>query len=240
MQEINISEKLKNSISLFVDRLKSIYAEQLVSVIFYGSAVSAEFVNKHSNLNFLIVLKDTDLSILKKASGIVRKFRLFEALFLTEDYINSSTDIFPIEFLDMQENYKVVYGKDLLKDILIDTKNLRFQCEHELKVKLIALRQLYLRFSRDNLILQGALLKSFTSVLHISRNILRLKGKPAPYKKELIIGSLAATFPIDITVWQRILSIKNKEEKLSGLNTEALFIQFVKEVEKVVAVVDQL
>jgi len=31
----------------------------LVSVVLYGSAASGEYADNHSNLNFLVILKDT-------------------------------------------------------------------------------------------------------------------------------------------------------------------------------------
>ena len=240
MQGIEITEKIMKSINLFADKLRGVYADDLVSVILYGSAVSAEFVDKHSNLNFLIVLKNTDLDVLYKATDLVRKFPLFQALFLTEKSILSSTDIFPIEFLDMRENYAVIYGKDVLKNIIIDTKNLRFQSEHELRIKIISLRQLFLRFNRNSSVLERALFKSFNSVLHITRNILRLKGKGAPYKKELIINALSEAFPIDRIIWQRILSAKNKEININRIELKDLFIKFVRELEIILELVDKL
>ncbi len=240
MQEIKLARIIKKNISSFTQRLKDLYKEELVSIILYGSAASEEFVNKHSNLNFLIVLKDTDFPVLRKAADLARKFPLFEPLFLTESYINSSTDIFPIEFLDMQENYSLIYGRDVLKDIRIDTKNLKFQCEHELKVKLMGLRQFFLKFNKDTRLLERVLFKTFTSALHISRNILRLKGKAAPYKKDQIINELSLNFDLDKTVWQKILNAKNKQIKINKAELENLFIGFTKELEKVVDITDKL
>jgi len=240
MPEANISDKLKINISLFVNKLKEGFGDGLISVILYGSAASGEFVSRRSNLNFLVILKDPGISVLKNGAKIVGKFPDFEPLFLTEPYINRSTDIFPIEFLDMKENYTVIYGKDALKDINVGTANLRFQCEHELKVKLITLRQLYLKSSRDKRLLLYALLKSFTSSLHILRNVLRLKGITPPYKKELIIAELAKVMPIDVLVWERILAVKNKREHLNKDSIDRLFVKFIEELEKTAELVDRL
>ncbi|MDP3732602.1 MAG: hypothetical protein Q8R31_06270, partial [Candidatus Omnitrophota bacterium] len=177
MEELKISGKLKNILQQFIRGLKDIYQEELISIILYGSAVSGEFIEKHSNLNLLAVLENTNLENLKRAARLINKFSIINSLFLTEDYIRRSTDVFPIEFLDIQENYSVLYGKDILKGVNIDIRNLRFQCEQELKAKLITLRQLYLKINRDKPALKDLLLRSITSILHISRNVLRLKGK---------------------------------------------------------------
>ena len=240
MQEIKLAEILKKKIASFTDDLKDLYKEDLVSVILYGSAASAEFVEKHSNLNFLIVLKSTELPILRKAADLTRKFPYLEPLFMTENFISSSADVFPIEFLDIKENYAIIYGKDILKEMQIDTKNLRFQCEHELKVKLMSLRQLFLKFSNDAKALERVLFKTFTSVLHISRNMLRLKGKAAPYKKEQIINELSLNFGLNKTLWVEILNAKNRQAKISKAELEDLFIRFCEELERVVEITDKL
>jgi len=140
MQELKLPDKLGNRLKEFTEGLKEIYQQDLVSLILYGSAASGEYVSKHSNLNILVVLKNTQQNELIKAVKLVKKFGTINPLFLTEDYIASSTDVFPIEFLDMQENYSLLFGKDVLKSINIDISNLRFQCEQELKSKLINLK----------------------------------------------------------------------------------------------------
>jgi len=240
MQELSLPQKIKKICTDFTERLKDIYADDLISVILYGSAASGEFIDKHSNLNLLVILKDTDLGNLKKSSSLINKFSKVSALFLTESYVLCSIDIFPIEFLDMQENYFVLYGKDILKEINIDTRNLRFQCEQELKVRLINLRQLYLSINKDTVALRNLLFKSFTSILHISRNVLRLKGKKPAYKKEEILKEMAREFRIDKDVWGRILKARALEIKLSNKDIEQLFINFTREVENIVDIVDKL
>jgi len=240
MKELNIPDKLKSRIEDFLKRLQSAYGQELVSVAIYGSAASSEFIDKHSNINFLIVLKDTDCQHLHKATDIIQKFPLFDPIFMTEQYINSSTDIFPIEFLDMNENNYLLFGKDTLSSIQIDTRNLRFQCEQELKIKLLSLKSAYLRMHKNKSVLRSLLFKSISSILHVSRNLLRLKNKPVPYKKEDIINSLGAEFQINTALWKKILDGKFKAIKLSNQETEQVFQDFVKEVERVADCVDRL
>lgn len=240
MPKTNLPDKLDKKITFFVNQLLAVYANDLISVILYGSGASAEFTREHSNLNFLIVLDNFNPSVLKKIGKIINRYPLFEPLFLTENNINCSTDIFPIEFLDLKENYRVIFGKDILKNISIDIKNLRYQCEHELHSKLIALRQLYLRSNTDKRLLLYTLLKNFNSTLHILRNVLRLTGKIPPYKKDLIIPELERVLSINVSVWQRILAIKNKKEKIHNADIDGLFIQFMEELSKWIEFVDKL
>ena len=240
MEQLKLANQYKIILQKFAQGLKDIYPEGLLSLILYGSSVSGEFVDKHSNLNLLVVLKNTDLEVIKKSSKLIHKFKMINALFLNEDYIANSTDIFPIEFLDMRENYFVLYGKDVLKDIQIDIRNLQFQCEQELKAKLLKLRQAYLLLNTNTPALRSLLFMSFTSILHILRNVLRIKGKKPPYLKDEVLKELVLEFKIDTDVWEKILSAKNKKSKLTRKEIEQLFVSFVRELEMIVTIVDKL
>ena len=243
MEEARKFDKRINAIlEAYLQRLQDIYKENLVSVILYGSAASGEFVDKHSNLNLLVVLKSTELDILRAVSGLMRnfRFRMIKPVFLTENYIMNSTDAFPIEFMDMQENYAVLYGSDILKNIHIDLKNLRFQCEHELKVKLIHIRQRYLILTKDKGALKDLLFKSFTSITHILRSALKLKGKRPAYQKQDVLKEISLEFKISLDTWEKILALKNKQIKLKSQDIESLFFDFVRDLEKITEALDLL
>lgn len=242
MSELKLGSKIKGVLNDFVASLEKLYKKELISVILYGSAASGEFVDRHSNLNVLVVLRDIDLSALKKSSGVINKwkFQAINPLFFSEDYIKSSTDIFPIEFLDMKENYSVLRGKDVLREVSIDTRNLRFQCEHELKVKLIYLRQSFLKNIKDKALLEKILFKSFNSVMHILRNVVRLKGEEPSYLKQDILKDVASNFQINRDTWEKILAAKNKQLKLSSAEIELLFTSFIRDLDNIANLVDKL
>lgn len=242
MKELSINKKLQATLNDFVRDLRRLSGDNLICVILYGSGASGEFIDKHSNLNLLVVLKDASLDNLKIISRLTGrwKFRLIHPLFFNEEYIRNSTDVFPIEFLDMKENYTVLAGRDILKDISVDTGNLKYQCEQELKVKLINLRQFYLRNNKDKAALLNFLLKSFTSILHISRNVIRLKGKAPHYLKEDILKDIAEEFGIDKDTWQELLALKYKRIKLRNDKIEPVFINFVRDLEKITVILDKL
>lgn len=241
MAHIKLPRKIKNILTDFTMALKAVYREGLISVILYGSGASGEFIERRSNLNILAVLKNTDLENLKAASGIVGKFkfRIINPVFFTEEYIKSAIDVFPIEFLDMKENYIVLEGRDILKGITIEKKNLRFQCEQELKAKLIYLRGEYLRAGKNKVALHNLLFRAFTSIMHILRSVLRLKGKEPLYLKQNILMDISVEFPIDKTVWEKILAAKNKKIKLNIKEAEYLLISLTKDLEKIINIVDR-
>ncbi len=235
-----MAEKTRAVIGDFAKELRGRCGDELVSLILYGSAASGEFAGKQSDINMLVVLKDTGLTKLRALSGVLnsRKFALMKPLFFTEEYIARSLDVFPIEFLDIKENYTVVYGKDVVKDMRIDTRNLRFQCEQELRSKLINIKSLFLK-NKDAQFLRGLLFKSLVSLLHIMRNVIRLKGKLPPYEKEAILGEFEKEFKFDASRLRTILTMKNGNARLDYKKLEPLFFDFVGDLEEIVNLIDR-
>ncbi len=240
MEKLNLPDNINKMLEGFVKGLQDIYGDGLISAALYGSAASGEYSGAHSNINLLVILHDTSMPNIAKASGLMtkHKFRFIHPVFFTEKFIKNSADVFPIEFLDMKENRVVLYGRDILRDTVIDIKNLRFQCEQELKSKIINIKNAYLndnsRAGREKL-----LFKFFTSTLHILRNVLRLKGSVPSYAKEDIINDLSREFAgIDDSVFRRILSAKSNNLKLGAKEIEEMSCSFVAELEKISDIVD--
>ncbi len=242
MKELNLNNRLKKILADFVEQLKTSQKDNLVSVVLYGSAASGEFSDKHSNINILVVLNDSGLGEITKISSFFNrgKFANINPLFFTRDFINQSLDVFPVEFLDIKENYFVLFGEDVPANLNIDIKNLRYQCEHELRTKLINIRKLYLENLKNPRHLRSILVSSCNSVLHVTRNLLRIKNKPTPYIKDDIIKELSKEFGLDGGIFTKVLDIKKKNLKPGILIAVGLFSDFINELEKIIKIVDGL
>ena len=241
MAQSALPSEIKPITEAFARALKEIYGDGLVSVVLYGSAASGEFAGKSSNINIAVILADTSLENLAKMKKVLgqHRFRLLDPIFFTEDYMKRSLDVFPVEFLDMKENHILAYGKDILGGLSVDVKNLRFQCEQELKSKLINIKRLYLRTVSASA-LKDLLFKSCTSSLHIMRNLIRMKGKTPPYAKTDILNGLEREFAIGTTAFRKVLDAKGGRVRLTKRGLEELFAAFVDELEKVTLLVDRL
>jgi predicted nucleotidyltransferase len=237
---MDISHNIKRTAEKFVEGLRHVYGSDLVSVALYGSAASGEYALKRSNINIAVVLKDTSIPSVKKASCLARKraFLRVNPVFFTEDYIRSSADVFPVEFLDIKENHAILYGSDPFREIEIDAKNLRFQCEQELKSKIINIKKAYL-MAGNTAFLREMLFKSLTSSLHILRNLVRLKGKAPSYKKELVIEEVGREFSIDTGIFNRILAARNGNVRLGRKEMDGLFAGLVATLETISDKVDR-
>src|SRR5690554_8232491 len=75
--------------------------------------------------------------LLKKAN----KAGLCFALFFTPKDLLNATDSFPLEFLHIANKNHLLYGEPILKDFVVDLKELRLQCERELRGRLIQIHR---------------------------------------------------------------------------------------------------
>lgn len=237
----NLPTKVKEFIKPYADKLIKIHQDNLKCIMVYGSATQSEdFVQKRSNINLLVILGEISLQDLKKSAKLSRK-RKIVPLFLTLKHINTSSDVFPIEFLEMKENNILIYGEDVLKEVEIRTENIRLQCEEQLKGKLIRLRQAYLEIGTKHKAVERLMINSLTSLMPILRNLLRLKGKKElPIKKREIINVLSTEYEIPKSPLLKILESKLGISRLAKDEIEAIFDQYLEILQRLAMAVDQL
>jgi len=222
---------------------QNIYGKDLVSIILYGSAASGNYIPKKSDINFLIVLTEEGINQLKKAFKTVEKWykrKVSIPLFLTKSYISTSLDSFPIEFLNMQNSYQLVFGKDVLKELSFNKNHLRLQCERELKGKLLQLRQVFLESKGKTKNLKFIVENSLTAFVSIFKALLYLKDKDVPAEKRKIISLISQEMDIDEQIFLNLLKVKEGTAKLPARDIQTLFEDYIKEARKLSYTVDQL
>ena len=135
------------TLEALTQRLQTVCGENLRSVILYGSSVTGDHAGRRSNYNVLVVLHRLGLDDLKALSPVVRAWVRGgqpAPLLWTQESLRRSADAFPLEIADLQAAHRELYGTDVLDTLPVDAARLRLQLEHELKSRLLALRQHYL------------------------------------------------------------------------------------------------
>lgn len=224
----------------FSQAMIALHGDNLKSISLYGSAVGEDFIPKKSNVNLLLVMERIDPPDLKKSLKLINQGRKkgIIPLLLTVEHMKSSTDTFPIEFLEMKENYILIYGKDILDELEVNSRNVRLQCEQQLKGGLIRLYQVYLEIGMREKRIRSLLINSLTSFIPIFRSLLRLKGKALPVKKRDIISDLEREFTVNGGLFLKVLEMK--EGKKVKDNLEKLFGDYLEEVEKLCIICDRM
>lgn len=227
----------------FLDELLAGYLEKMHSVYVTGTAITDDFDEKISDVNTLVVLKEMDLGFLELLAPLGKKYgrhRVAAPLIMTPEYILSSLDVFPIEFLNFKLIHSAVFGEDLFQDLQIDKMDLRHQCERELKVKLIWIRQSYLRAQGDRKLLTAGFVDSITGYIPLFRGIIHLFGKTPPVKQSDVIAALAAESKVNTDVFAKVLREKHQKAKLSMDDLNTMFEEYYAATEKLGKIVDEI
>lgn len=237
-----MADNLERILTEFTEQVKQTYGETLLAVILYGSAASDEFVEGRSNINCLVLLKQVSPDELKKSTPLLQSWReqgMRTPLFVDPAYVRAAVDVFPIEFLDMKQRYKVLHGHDFLREIELKLDHLRFQCEQELKGKMLRLRQLYLEASLSESRLMTLLAKSTSSFMILFRGLLYLKGMvTAQTAQELFADLTSLGLPNE--AFARVYALRRNPPAPSQVNLDALFRQYLSEIEAVVRFVETI
>lgn len=133
---------------------------------------------------FLAVLKRDDYDFLLPAAKTVAKIskkKLSAPLFLGEDYIASSLDSFPLEFLHMQSSYENLHcQQDLIKNLQFSKADVRLQMERELKSKWLLVRSALLENHTERKYLTELISVSINSLIPTLKGLLYLKDEKIP------------------------------------------------------------
>ena len=118
-------------------------------------------------------------------------------LLLSEHEIATSNDCFAIEFHDMRRQHRLLFGKDVVTPLAVDDSFYRAQVEHELRAKLLRLRQKAAGMLSDPDLLRRLLVDSISTFCVLFRHALILHGEDGPATKRDAIARVRGQ------VWDR-------------------------------------
>jgi len=204
------SKKKKPAKEALDDLRQSLFdalGDGLVTLLVFGSYASGEFREGESNLNTFLILKDSNAQTLAALSGPFRHWTRQghpAPVLIEEREWAVYARALPIEFFDMKDHHQVLCGKDPFLSHTVDPSNLHAQCEEELSIKLLKLRQSVILLSQDVRQLEKVLVASLPSVLAIFRGILRLTEQTTPPHKLEAAARLAVLADFDMEPLKRL------------------------------------
>lgn len=226
-----------------VTRLEAAYGGDLLSVVLYGSAASGDYHEKHSDLNVLCVLRRVSLNELERAEPAVRwwvKRGQPAPLLMSEEEIRDGADVFPIEFLDIKEKYRLLHGADLVAGIQVDTAQHREQLERELRSRLLRLRKKFLETQHDDKGVTRLMLDSLPSFATLFRHALLAAGFPAPVRKHEIFRAVAERFEVGPSPFEPLLDVRKGSRKVDAAEIRGWFEGYLAGITRMSEIVDEL
>jgi hypothetical protein len=227
----------------FLEEILSKYMDKVHSLHITGSCITEDFDPKVSDVNSIVALKEMDLKFLELLAPLGRKYgkhRVAAPLIMTPEYIKRSLDVFPIEFMNFKLIHKTVFGEDIFENIEIKRVDLRHQCERELKVKLIWLRQGYISSQGDRKVLTRRFAESISGYIPLFRSIIVILDKAPPVRQSDVIKAMAEAAGINTDVFARVLRVKHDKIKLSLDELNTIFEDYYSATERLGKIVDEI
>lgn len=233
----------ERTITQLVDKLRQALASELVSVILYGSAAAGDHHAKFSDINILCVLRQITPTQLAASEPV---FRWWQGqgnpspLLLTENELATSTDCFAIEFHDIKRHHRLLYGADVVSGLEIDNTFYRAQVEHELRSKLLRLRQKASAVLSDRDVLRRLLIDSVSAFCVLFRHALLLHGGESGARKREVIERVSERFGLKSAPFLRLLDLREERIKPKDVDPVPLLAEYLQEIGKVIDAVDLL
>ncbi len=229
-------------ISEFIEKIRAAAGANLVSVILYGSGAEGEFHPEYSDLNLLCLLRDASFVSLSKIAEVVEWWRgkkHHPPLVMTLAELNASADTFSIEFVDMKQRHRVLYGEDVLSNLNIPMTLHRSQLEYELREKLFLLRQ-HLVVAGNEKQLWDVMLNSLSSFTTLFRHALLEMGEQGRKHSREAVADLAHRMNFDPSPFVQIMDVRANTADRKPLRAAEIAGKYLQAIEQVTAAVDTM
>lgn len=213
-----------------------------MAVVVYGSAASRGTQEKPRDVNVLVLVQALTLAHLEREGPVAQAWVRSgnpPPLTLTVDEWAESADIFPMEYADVLEHHRVLYGDLPDEDREIDREHLRLQLEQQIMGKLIQLRQGAMAAAGKRGALLELLEASLSTFMVLFRAAVRLHGQRPPFTNEELCHRVASLCGLDASPFVRVVRHKRGDARLSAADAAALLDRYLAETTKLKTHIDQ-
>ena len=225
-----------------VRQLQLAYGEGLRSVVLFGSAVAGEHRPRHSDYNVLVVVDSLPLERLRAVAAVSKAWSEDgnpPPMTFTMREWKSSSDIFPMEYADILERHRILFGAAPFDGIRVSPEDLRLQVEQQTMGKLLQLRQATMGAGGDSKLQLEVLEKSLSTLMVIFRGVARLQGEVPSQDYEELTRNLAqrAGFPPD--PFLRVIRHSRGTEKIPKESASGILEGYLGAMERLVAYLNE-
>lgn len=225
-----------------VAQLRAAYGPALRAVVLYGSTVAGEHIPKKSDSNVLVVVDELPLATLRAAAAVTKAWISGgnpPPMIFTDREWRSSADIFPMEYSDILERNRVLFGENVFAGISVSPEHLRLQIEQEAMGKLLHLRQSVFGASADTRAQLDILERSLSKLMILLRAVVRLHGDTPPTDYEALSRMVAERSGFEAESLVRVVKHVRGSAKLRAGDVPAALGDYLTAVEHLVHHLDR-
>jgi len=238
-----LSNETQKLLQTYVKEVKAAFGDQLEGLLLYGSAVRGEFLQGRSNLNILLLLSACDSALLKQYSLLHRRWskeQIVAPLFLAEEELRRSAAVFPLEFLEIQEQHRVLDGRDPFIGFHVKTDRLKEAVVQGLTSHIVRLRQRYVEGGGSDEATTILLPLSMTSTIPLLRGVQRLLGRPPLSHSDAVISDVGEQLKLDLQGLLDVWLLKRGQISPGPHEVSRLFDRYLQATILVARAVEQL
>lgn len=243
-EDVELSGGVRRELDRICQRLSELLEGQLHSVTLFGSvARGAASEEDQGKVQVLVLLHKMDREALDAAASVFQRVAAnvnLGPLILSQEELRSSTDVFPVKFLDMKLCHNTIFGEDPLEKLEIVSVHLRLRCEQEFKNLLLKLRNHYLHHSRQVDSLRSALGRGISAYLNTLRAALHLRNGVTPLLESELTELASSQLELDDSVLERALALRSNRRYGDLETVQQLYHDFLELVRETAGVVDRL
>ncbi|MBC8279001.1 MAG: nucleotidyltransferase domain-containing protein [FCB group bacterium] len=215
--------------------------QDIAGMFIFGSYARDDSKPGHSDLNILIVLDNCGEKELIRLSALQKKAgRNFSILAMTEKFLKSSLDTFPVEILDFKLFHKLIHGNDVFAELEISPEFLRIQCERELKGKLNLLRQVFISSGFNERQLISFLKDHLPAIAAVFQGILYLKGIQIPAARIELIKKTGEIYTVQAKLTESLVQIAGTGKLSLSHNISNTYFSLIDGLENLADQIDQM
>jgi hypothetical protein len=149
----------------------------------------------------MLLVTGYDAATLKRYEPVQKRWSkegVITPLFLTDQEVRTSSALFPLEFLEIQEHHRVLGGRDPFVGFHVDTGRVRDAVLQGLAGHVIRLRQRFAEVGGANDAVLILLPLAVTSLVPLLRGVQRLRAWPILTASEAVIKDVADRLQVDL------------------------------------------
>lgn len=199
-RSLNVPSGVKEHLDRLTRSLEAACGSNLASLCVYGSAVRGGFVEGASDIDVVVVLRETDLEKLTALSEplvLARHAIRVEAIVLKLNDLSPATDVFPLFYDDIRSCHAILSGTDVWKDVKVSDTHRRLRIEQELREAKIRMHRAVVDARGESEALGRFVSRKVTQIRSPLYALLALQGIECADTLDAVLEAFGARFGVD-------------------------------------------
>ena len=215
----------------------------LVGIVLYGSAAGRDYHGPTSDHNVLVLVRDAGVATLRGIAPVVGRWvdgGNPPPLVLTRAEWERRADVFAIEYTDLIDRHRVLFGELPLSGVRVRRRDLRVQLESEAMGKLLRFRRGLMSAAGHADRLRALLGESLAPVLVLLRATLHLHGEPPAASSDALCDRVAALAGFNAAALHALLAHRRSTQPIANTALDGVVDGYLEALERLVHHVDTI